>query len=63
MSMAERRRHSREFKGRKGIESRAHSHAHKHDGHKMAVLVNHLFIERNHGSDSGKQPTRGLASS
>jgi hypothetical protein len=60
--MIERRRHSREFSGQKS-ESRAHSKAHKHDGHKMAALVNHLYIERNNGFDSGKQPTKGMAAS
>ena len=54
MSMAERRRHSRAFKGQKG-ESRAHSHAHKHDGHKMASVVNHNHFERNHGFESAKR--------
>lgn len=36
---------------RKG-ESRAHSRLHKHDGHKMAAVVNHVHFERQHGFES-----------
>jgi hypothetical protein len=50
MSMAEKKRHT----NRKG-ESRAHSLAHKHDGHKMASVVNHNHFERNHGFESAKR--------
>jgi len=48
MSMAEKNRHQR-----KG-ESKAHSLAHKHDGHKMANIVNHNHFERNNGFESTK---------
>jgi hypothetical protein len=48
MSMAEKNRHVR-----KG-ESKAHSAAHKYDGHKLANVVNHNHFERNHGYESTK---------
>jgi hypothetical protein len=48
MSMAEKNRHLR-----KG-ESKAHSLAHKHDGHKLANVVNHNYFERHHGFESTK---------
>jgi hypothetical protein len=48
MSMAEKNRHQR-----KG-ESKAHSLAHKYDGHKMATVVNHHFFARHHGFESTK---------
>ena len=49
MSMAEKNRHQR-----KG-ESKAHSVAHKHDKHAMAVKVLHNHFERNHGFESAKR--------
>lgn len=50
MSMAEKHRHLTPRKG----ESKAHSLAHKHDGHKLATVVNHVHFERNHGFESTK---------
>lgn len=49
MSLRERMRHQR-----KG-ESKARSLLHKHDGHKMAVVVNHTHFERQHGYESAKR--------
>ena len=43
MSMAERNRHLT----RKG-ESKAHSLAHKYDGHKMVTVINHNYFERHY---------------
>lgn len=56
MSMAEKNRHLHlTLKG----ESRAHSQAHKHDGHKLAAAVNHAFYERHHGFESTKHKEKG----
>jgi hypothetical protein len=49
MSLREKMRHQR-----KG-ESKARSLLHKHDGHKMAVVVNHTHFERQHGYESAKR--------
>ncbi len=48
MSLREKARHQR-----KGM-SRARSMFHKHDGHKMASVVNHIHFERFHGFESTK---------
>jgi hypothetical protein len=55
MSMSEKKRHI----NRNG-ESRAHSAAHKYDGHKMASIVNHTHFERHHGFESTKHKERKL---
>lgn len=39
--------------GRKKM-SRARSMFHKHDGHKMSAVVNHVHFERLHGFESTK---------
>ncbi|MBL8121922.1 hypothetical protein JNM87_04205 [Candidatus Saccharibacteria bacterium] len=48
MSLDEKMRHHR-----KGM-SRARSMLHKHDGHKMSTVVNHVHFERLHGFESTK---------
>ena len=41
-------------------ESRAHSAAHKFDGHKMANVVNHVATERAHGYESTKHHSKHM---
>lgn len=48
MSLREKMRHQR-----RGM-SRARSNMHKHDGHKMQVVVNHVHFERLHGFEGAK---------
>ncbi len=55
MSLRERTRHQR-----KGI-SRARSMFHKHDGHKLASVVNHVHFERYHGFESTKHKEKHSA--
>lgn len=49
MSLREKSRHQR-----KGV-SKTRSLLHKHDGHKMASVVNHIHFERHHGFESSKR--------
>lgn len=35
--------------------SKIRSALHKHDGHKMAAMVNHVHFERRHGYESSKR--------
>ncbi len=51
MSLQEKFRHQRKREG-----SRARSLLHRHDGHKMANLVNHVHAVRQHLSGSAKLP-------
>lgn len=57
MSMTEKNRRTE----RKG-ESRAHSTAHKHDGHKMAAIVNHNHSTRSQGIETPKPTEKKIES-
>ena len=50
MSLREKMRHQHKSG------SRVRNALHKHDGHKMAAVVNHVHSERQHGYESAKRP-------
>ncbi len=49
MSLREKMRHQPRSGGK------VRSFLHKHDGHKMATVVNHVHFERQHGYESSKR--------
>lgn len=51
MSLREKMRHQRKGEGRK-----ARNLLHKHDGHKMSTVVNHVHAIRQHLSGASKLP-------
>jgi hypothetical protein len=53
MSLSEKFRHQRKKEG-----SRARSQIHRHDGHKMASVVNHMHRERAELLDADEEASR-----